>query len=73
MMHWINDNKEWFFSGVGVVIISGIFKLIFDRKKDTEGKSITYTQHSGNNSTNVQGNNVNYYDNQKEEKKDAGN
>lgn len=71
MIHWINDNKEWIFSGIGVVIVGGIGKLIFDRKKDSTDKGNTYMQHSGDNSTNVQGNNVNYYNNQKEEKKDA--
>ncbi|MQR86398.1 hypothetical protein GFV16_10785 [Bacillus megaterium] len=71
MMHWINDNKEWLFSGVGLVALGWIAKLIFYKKKDSQDKGDTYIQRSGDNSTNVQGENVNYYNNPKEEKKNV--
>ncbi|MCM3147003.1 hypothetical protein [Bacillus pumilus] len=71
MIHWINHNKEWIFSGIGVVILSGIGKLIFDRRADSTDKGSTYIQNSGDNSTNIQGNNVNCHTSQKKEKKDA--
>ncbi|MFP3841895.1 hypothetical protein U5N22_16705, partial [Bacillus safensis] len=63
--------KEWIFSGIGVVILSGIGKLIFDRRADSTDKGSTYIQNSGDNSTNIQGNNVNCHTSQKKEKKDA--
>jgi predicted tellurium resistance membrane protein TerC len=71
MMHWINENKEWLFSGVGLVVLGWIFNLIFNKKKDKKENGNTFTQSSGDNSTNVQGNNVNYYSNKVEGKKDA--
>lgn len=71
MIHWINHNKEWIFSGIGVVILSGIGKLIFDRRADSTDKGSTYIQNSGDNSTNIQGNNVNCHTSQKKEEKDA--
>lgn len=71
MIPWINHNKEWIFSGIGVVILSGIGKLIFDRRADSTDKGSTYIQNSGDNSTNIQGNNVNCHTSQKKEKKDA--
>ncbi|MDH6597754.1 hypothetical protein [Bacillus aerius] len=71
MIHWINHNKEWIFSGIGVVILSGIGKLIFDRRADSTDKGSTYIQNSGDNSTNIQGNNVNCHTSQKKEKKNA--
>lgn len=71
MVYWINENKEWLFSGVGLVVLGWIFKLFFNKKKDKKENSNTFIQRSGDNSTNVQGNNVNYYSNKVEEKKDA--
>lgn len=47
---WIIKNKEWLFSGVGLVVIAWVARLIF--KKDYA--SSTQTIHAGNNSTNVQ-------------------
>lgn len=47
---WVNENKEWLFSGVGVVIIGGIWHLIRRQK----GDSISQEIHSGDSSTNVQ-------------------
>lgn len=31
---WFTANKEWFFSGIGVVLISGIIALFLKKKKD---------------------------------------
>jgi len=46
-MKWISDNKEWIFSGVGVIVISSIIKAIFKGKKR---KRLTQNQRSGKNS-----------------------
>lgn len=48
-MQWILDNKEWLFSGIGVLIISVFLGFIFRKKTD-----IKQTQKSGKNSTNYQ-------------------
>ena len=37
MIEWINNNKEWFLSGVGVfllTIVSGIVKYMFSKKNN---------------------------------------
>ncbi|MFF2853500.1 hypothetical protein [Peribacillus sp. NPDC058002] len=58
-MSWINDNKDWIFSGVGVVLGSGLLGLIFrnikikNQEKNTPNQSIK----SGNDSNNIQGGN----------------
>lgn len=36
MIEWINNNKEWFLSGLGVfllTIVSGIVKYMFSKKQ----------------------------------------
>ena len=42
MITWITENKEWLFSGIGVIILSGVFVLIryifFGKKKESESK-----------------------------------
>jgi hypothetical protein len=48
MMNWINENKEWIFRGVGVVIITFILNYFF---KD---KSTSQKQKSGKKSNNYQ-------------------
>lgn len=48
-MQWILDNKEWLFSGIGVLIISAIIGLIFRNKNN-----INQTQKAGKNSTSYQ-------------------
>jgi len=45
-MQWIVDNKEWFFSGAGIFILTVIFSLF--------SKSTSMKQKSGKNSKNVQ-------------------
>jgi hypothetical protein len=50
-MQWLNDNREWVFSGIGVlvisVIMSSIWYLLF--KKKASGRS--QNARAGNNST----------------------
>ncbi len=42
MLDWIIKNKEWLFSGIGVVILTGIIGWIFrKRKKGESGKGTT--------------------------------
>ncbi|CAH1054026.1 hypothetical protein [Paenibacillus pseudetheri] len=55
-MNWIADNKDWIFSGVGVMalgIIGFFVKRFLDKEKKQSGQSIS----SGNNSNNIQGGN----------------
>jgi len=47
---WVVDNKKWLFSGVGVVVVGWVVRLIF---KKTYASS-TQTIRSGDGSTNVQ-------------------
>ncbi len=44
MMKYINENKEWIFSGVGVLILTivwGIIKYIFSKKKTNRTINMT--------------------------------
>lgn len=50
-MEWINENKEWIFSGIGAVVIGVVIRAILERKKS---KRLTQNQKSGRNSTNIQ-------------------
>ena len=39
IIEWINDNKEWFFSGIGVfllTIIIGVVKMLLTKKRKNE-------------------------------------
>lgn len=47
---WVIDNKEWLFSGVGLVVVAWVGRLIF-KKTCT---SSTQTIRSGDSSTNIQ-------------------
>lgn len=47
-MNWINENKEWIFSGVGVVIITFILNYFFKEK------IFSQKQKSGKKSNNYQ-------------------
>lgn len=49
MLDFFIKNKEWLFSGIGVLIISTIMTLLF-KKKSVQ----SLNQVSGNNSTNIQ-------------------
>ena len=48
-MTWFIENKEWFFSGVGIFIISVIGSIFFKNKPTKK-----QIQKSGSNSTNYQ-------------------
>jgi len=50
MSVWLINNKEWFFSGGGIVLVSWIGRILFIRMQD----SSTQTIRSGDNSKNVQ-------------------
>lgn len=53
-MEWINNNKDWLFSGIAVAIPLAIIGWIFSANKNKQ------VQKSGNNSTNIQvGGNIN--------------
>lgn len=55
-MEWIIKNANWIFEGIGVTILSALGGLFV--KKKLENKK-SQTINSGNNSTNIQGENVN--------------
>ena len=49
IIQWINDNKEWFFSGVGVVLITSfgaIIKKIFFKKNNSDAQETVIKQNS---------------------------
>jgi len=50
-MDWIQDNKEWFFSGLGVFLVGLLFTVI---RKRRNRKNINMKQKSGSDSTNIQ-------------------
>lgn len=49
-VHWVFDNKQWLFSGAGLVGIAWVARLIFKRRD----ASSTQTIRSGDGSTNIQ-------------------
>ena len=53
LIAYILTNKEWIFSGVGILILGWIINLLFSKPKDNS--KITFEQNSGSNSTNIQG------------------
>lgn len=46
LLKWLVLNKEWVFSGIGVVIVIGIGRVIYKRKQADSSQNIQ----SGNNS-----------------------
>ncbi len=50
MWAWCISNKEWFFSGGGVVLVSLVGRILFKRMRE----SSTQTIRSGDRSNNVQ-------------------
>ncbi len=57
MIEWINNNKEWFLSGLGVfllTIVSGIVKYLFSKKNNNRtinisgDKSVYVEKNEGN-------------------------
>lgn len=47
---WVIENKEWLFSGVGLVILAWIVRKLFRRTRDTSSQAIR----AGDNSANIQ-------------------
>lgn len=43
---WLEENKQWVFSGIGVVIVTAFFKFFF------KSSQLTQTQKSGKSSKN---------------------
>ncbi len=53
---WVIDNKQWLFSGAGLVAVTWIGRVLFKKRHATS----TQTIRSGDSSTNVQaGRNIN--------------
>lgn len=52
MLDWLIMNKEWVFSGIGVLILGAIVRYILKRKSNA---NITQNQTSGKSSINIQG------------------
>ena len=50
MIEWINNNKEWFLSGLGVfllTIVSGIVKYMFSKKNNNRTININVENNEG--------------------------
>ena len=47
---WIVDNKEWLFSGIGVVVIAWIGRIIYRKRQAHSSQNIR----SGDKSTSIQ-------------------
>ena len=57
IIDWLDANKQWIFSGIGVAIIAFIIRLIFNRRQTKK-----QIQQSGDNSINIQvGDNLNIH------------
>ena len=53
MLHWIIDNKQWLFDGLGVAVPIALLGWIGTRlfgRRESNGQ----TQHGGSNSVNIQ-------------------
>jgi hypothetical protein len=50
-MEWLVENKEWFFSGFGVFVLTLVITLFVKNRGKKVGKM---KQKSGSNSTNIQ-------------------
>lgn len=50
MINWILENKEWIFSGIGVMIITFVITLILNKKKEN---SISQNITNGENNSQV--------------------
>jgi hypothetical protein len=57
IINWLDANKQWIFSGIGVAIIAFIIRLICNRRQTKK-----QIQQSGDNSINIQvGDNLNIH------------
>jgi hypothetical protein len=48
IVNWVENNKQWLFSGVGIAVFAGIIKSFFFRNKPTQ------VQKSGKDSISIQ-------------------
>ena len=57
ILQWINDNKEWFFSGIGVVFITTlgtiIKKIFFKPKINDASKTVIKQKSTGKNNVQI--------------------
>jgi len=73
MLDYLNQNKEWIFSGIGVLALTWIVALVIyfikrsNKNSNTGSSNYSFKQKSGKNSTNIQGHTLNI--NQKGEDK----
>ncbi|PFN86366.1 hypothetical protein COJ67_16590 [Bacillus thuringiensis] len=59
IIQYLIDNKEWIFSGIGITVVLGIYKLFKRNKNGGQGSTFTFNQKSGKNSNNYQGHTLN--------------
>ena len=65
IIDWLDANKHWIFSGIGVAIISIIIHFFFKRSQSKK-----QIQKSGNNSINIQvGDNLNIHTKETEDER----
>ncbi|MDV6345586.1 hypothetical protein [Nitrosomonas sp. Is37] len=50
LLSWIIAEKQWLFSGVGLVVLTGIIRVIYKGRQAASSQNIR----SGNNSMNIQ-------------------
>lgn len=71
IVKWLSDNKQWLFSGIGVVFLSYIAKLFyrfFFAKKRDKNQCITIKQYDNRGKNNTQiGIQNNYYNREKKD------
>ncbi len=57
MLDWIWANKEWLFSGIGVIALGGIGRWLWAKRKGEAGTYSVQQTHSGS-GDNVGGNKI---------------
>lgn len=67
IINWLENNKEWVFSGIGITAIIGLLNLLFQRKKRNHNVRITQTNH-GKESVQIAVQN-NYFNGEKKDKR----
>lgn len=70
IINWINENREWMFSGIGATVLIGIFGFIWKRftKNSNKEKPIIIKQkNDGENATQI-GIQNNYYGENKDDR-----
>jgi hypothetical protein len=65
MLTYLNENKEWIFSGIGILAITAIWSLFKIKKSNS---TYTFNQKSGEHSTNYQGHTININQKEKDSK-----